>query len=215
MNRREFKAALAARKKAARASLAEAKRRARAAVDQDPKIRRARRLERLRRALTVVVVLLLLSLIHCECGPAEPAPVVAVEAKPPQPKVVVKPKVKPVKPGPLAADMTKQPRPTFVGQGVGAPTWLDEFRLQVSARSVRLATCFNGVERPGALRWVSSVNPTSGTVSDHEFEPIGFGNDLTPEQLACVTGVLKSPVYKLTEPNQNALPNRISLVIEF
>jgi len=216
VNRRELRAQMRIRRRAAAQAMAEARARARAAADRNPAIRRARRAKRLRRAVTAAVVLALLLLIHCECGPAAPPePVVAVQQKAPPPVEKKKPPPAPPRPGKLSAKLEPQRRPAFVGQGVATPPWVDEFRLQVSARSPRLAKCFVGVDRPGALRWVSSVNPTSGAVSDHEFEPIGLGAELSPAQRECVTAVLSSPPYHLGETSPDALPNRVSLVIEF
>jgi hypothetical protein len=178
-------------------------------------VKRARRARRLRRALLVAIALLLLSLIHCECGP-EPAPEPhRVDAGTPTPPAILKKAPRPVKPGPLLGTMARQPRPGFQGQGVATPPWLDEFRLQVSARSPRLAKCFVGAERPGALRWVCSVNASSGAVSDHELEPVGTGDELTPAQVACLTAALSAPTYRLTQLTPADLPNRVSLVIEF
>ena len=59
------------------------------------------------------------------------------------------------------------------------------------------------------------MNPQSGAVSDHDLEPVGVGTALTTEQHDCLVRVLSNPVYKLTAPQKEALPNRVSLVIEF
>jgi hypothetical protein len=115
----------------------------------------------------------------------------------------------------LQGKVPEQPRPAFGPQNAGSPPWLDEFRMQVAARSPRLADCFTGVERPGALRWAAAVNPNGGSVSDHELEPVGVGTDLSADQRKCILGVLSSPKYQLTVPGTSGLPNRVSLVIEF
>jgi hypothetical protein len=52
-------------------------------------------------------------------------------------------------------------------------------------------------------------------VSDHELEPVGAGDELTPGQLTCVIAALSAPVYRLTQLTPSDLPNRVSLVIEF
>ena len=215
MNRRELRRTLRERRASFRRSFAEARQRARTAAAQHPAVKRARRAKRLRRALLVAIGLLLLSLIHCECGPALAPTLSAVDAGTPVPPVLVKKAPKPVKPGPLFGTMPRQPRPGFVGEGVATPPWLDEFRLQVSARSPRLAKCFVGAPRPGALRWVCSVNASSGAVADHELEPVGAGDELTPEQRTCLLAALSTPVYRLTQLTPSDLPNRVSLVIEF
>lgn len=209
MNPKELRKRLRAQAKALRA-------RTRAAVDANPAVKRAReRRRRILRGIGIAIILLLLLLIRCDCGPGQPPPAAkAVETKPevkPKPKVVVKPGPR----KPIDGTGGKASRNT-IGLGAPAsPTWIDEFQLQVAARSPRLAKCFTGIDRPGALRWSASVNPTSGAVSDHELEPVGVSVDLSPEQRECVVRVLSSPNYKLTAPEKEALPNRISLVIEF
>ncbi len=85
----------------------------------------------------------------------------------------------------------------------------------MAARSGRLSECFKGAEKPGALRWTTSVSPESGAVSQHELEPLGAGAEIQGEQRACVLQVLSNPAYKLGAAQKQALPNRLSLVIEF
>ena len=67
----------------------------------------------------------------------------------------------------------RRPRPGYETEAQPPPEWIDEFRLQATARSPRLAQCFEGTDRPGALRWVAALNPETGTVSDQELEPVG------------------------------------------
>ena len=161
---------------------------------------------------------MLLLFIRCDCQPELATPVAIELAGPP----VVKPRVVTdagVKRKPLVASTEPQPRPGYLGGPRAPPRWIDEFRLAVSARSPRLAQCFTGTDRPGALRWTCSVNPESGAVSDHELEPVGGGSEFTAwlgtEQRDCVVKVLSNPPYKLTVPKEEALPDRVSLVIEF
>ncbi|WNG58351.1 hypothetical protein F0U59_29125 [Archangium gephyra] len=92
---------------------------------------------------------------------------------------------------------------------------MDDFRIQVAARSPRLAQCFSGTERPGALRWTAAVNAASGSVSDHALEPVGTGGELSGKQRDCVQGVLSSPGYRLKPEQKQDLPGRVSIVIEF
>ena len=91
---------------------------------------------------------------------------------------------------------------------------LDDFRLQVAARSPRLALCFKGADRPGALRWNVALNPESGAVSDHVFEPVGAA-ELSPAQRECMQRTLSSPGYHVTQADRQSLSSRVSLVIEF
>ena len=210
MTPREMRNAIRASQRAMRARVA--------AMPQIQKARRSARLRRLQRALTVAVVLLLLSFIRCDCadGPGL-TPLIAdsgvpvLEPKKPKPL-----QVKTVKPGPLSGRVALAPRDGFDSNARTSPDWLDAFRLQVSARSPRLAECFQGTARPGALRWVTAVNPDSGAVSDQSFEPIGASIDLTRDQKVCLGRVLSSPPYKaVTTPTDKALPNRLSMIIEF
>ncbi len=209
--------AMKARKQELRTALRAMRKAAREKMDQNPAVQRAKaRRRRIRRAIGIAIGVLLLLLIRCDCGPGVPPEGPKVEAPAPKelkPKKTVTVRVGPKKP--LQGDGTKQNRG---GLGIGAPaapTWIDQFQVQVAARSPRLALCFTGIDRPGALRWSASVNPQSGAVSDHELEPVGQSSELSTEQRECVVRVLSSPVYKLTAPEKEALPNRVSLVIEF
>jgi hypothetical protein len=203
-----------ATRRALKRRLPELKAQARAAIDANPALVAARRKRRRRRAAFSALLLLLLLFVRCDCGEPAPSEPATPDAGVPQ---VVKPKpmAAKVKPGPLTGKVATQPRGAFgTGEPV-SPPWLDEFRIQVAARSPRLAQCFTGIDRPGALRWSALVNPQGGTVSDHTIETVGVGTDLTQEQRTCVIGVLQSPVYRLTVPGNEGLPNRVSLVIEF
>ena len=132
------------------------------------------------------------------------------------------PAPKPVKPKPpapkkpIVQKMQPQNRGEFEGAAPSTPPWLDDFRMQVSARSPRLADCFTGTDRPGALRWTTAVNPENGSVSDHSLEPIGGTADLLQDQRECLLKVLSSPVYKIPKQDAgNVLPSRVGIVIEF
>lgn len=188
-----------------------------AKIAELPQVKAAARRRRHRRIALLIVLLLLLLFIRCECEPGMPM-VIEVDAGTPvvmaldagRPKPVVKPK------GPMQAKVSLGQRDAFGSNQRTSPDWLDSFRLQVAARSPRLAECFQGTERPGALRWVAAVNPESGSVSDQTFEPIGASLELTRDQRTCISRVLSSPPFKLVlaQPDQ-ALLNRVSMVIEF
>lgn len=214
MNRRELKAAMKAQRRALEAS----QRALRARVAQLPQVKAAARRRRNRRLALLTVLLLLLCFIRCDCEPG-PAPVaevtdagVLVVEKP-----VVKPKPAAPKPkSPLNAKVSLGPRDGFGSNQRSTPDWLDAFRLQVAARSPRLSACFEGTERPGALRWVAAVNPESGAVSDQTLDPVGSALELTKEQRKCLTQVLSTPPFKkLAAVEGQALPDRVSMVIEF
>lgn len=203
-----------------RRALSQAQQQARERAGRNPVLQRAREQRRRRRQLALAVILVLLALLsQCECerpGPAVPktvepeAPVILVPPpKPPAPKPAK------VKRPPLRAASEQVQRGSLDTQARGAPPWLEEFRMQVSARSPRLARCFNGAERPGALRWTVSLNPMSGTASEHEFEPVGQGAEISREQQRCLVLALSSPVYRVAGRRGEALLERLSLVIEF
>jgi hypothetical protein len=216
---------LKARKAALRSSLALSQRAARARVDQHPAVRRARAQRRRRRTVGLTVVLLLLLLLsRCECDPPPPPPPGPAKVEMPAPEKPKLPAPPPVparvKRPPLRARAEPVQRGDLATKARGAPVWLEELRTQVSARSPRLARCFNGAERPGALRWTASLNPASGWVSEHELEPVGQAVDLSKAQRDCLVLGLSSPAYRITRENQGeqkatVLPERISLVIEF
>lgn len=216
MTPREMRRALRARRQELRRALPGLRRQASQRAEQLPGVRRERRRRRTRRALSATVLLLLLCLLRCDCGPepAPPVPEILVEVE--APAQVTKPVVPaPARRRPLSLKTEPKPRTGYAGEVQAGPSWLDDFRLQVSARSGRLAQCFAGTERPGALRWSTSVNPENGAVSEHELEPVGQSVELGGEQRACVLLALSSPAYRLSEAQQQALPKRISLVIEF
>jgi hypothetical protein len=215
MNPRELRQMMRQRRIALRKSLRLTGKQARERMEQQPAVRRARARRRLRRALGVAVLLLLASLMRCDCAQPIPPEVPKVEAKGAEETKVAPPVPVPARRRPLHAQIEPKARASYQGPERASPAWIDEFRLQVSARSPRLAQCFTGSDRPGTLRWTASVNPRSGAVSDHELEPIGAGAELRREQRECVVRALSSPTYRLTAPQGESLPQRISLMIEF
>ncbi len=203
------------RKKELRRSAVLMRRTARAQMDQVPAVRRERRRKRLRRAATIAALLLLAMLMRCECEQPPPPP-------PPEARVEAKEEVKPKAPPPPASKakpfadrIGRQARGKYQNGEQTSPSWLDDFRLQVAARSPRLAQCFSGTDRPGALRWTTAVNEESGAVSDHGLELVGTGADLSSKQRDCVLSALASPGYRIKHKQQQSLPSRISIVIEF
>ncbi len=201
IDRRALKRQLSERRRAMRAALAEKRR----ATDRG----------RPRRRLLVVALLLLLLLLlrDCACqeppqltGPApEPLPAAAAEPGPTEPGPA------PIKPGRIG----RRDRPEYSSAPPEALPWLAEFRMQVAARSPRLAECFVGIEEPGALRWTTSVEPRSGQVSEHDLEPTLSSAELTRQQRTCAIAVLSDPVYRLQTDDERATPARVGLVIEF
>jgi hypothetical protein len=106
-------------------------------------------------------------------------------------------------------------RPDYATPPPDPMPWIASFRLQVSARSPRLAACFVGAPRPGALKWTASVEPGTGRVSDHTLEPALESDPLTAEQKACLLAVLSDPPYRLAVEGARATPSRVSVAIEF
>lgn len=214
MNRREYRRELRARKQAVHAAVAKLRREARERMSQNPAVRRERMRRRIRRASMLVALLLLALFVRCDCAqaPAPPVPVVAVspvaaKTKPP-PTPAAKPEV-------FSDRIKPQRRSRYEATPRPPPSWLEAFHLQVAARSPRLAECFSGSDRPGALRWAAALNAKSGAVSDHELEPLGAGGSFTLQQRDCVIAALSSPQYQLKVPATDALPRRVGLVIEF
>jgi hypothetical protein len=216
VTRNELRRAIRERKKELRQQVAQLRREAKARLEADPAVRRERKRRRLRRGVGLAVLALLLLLVRCECAPpptpevldggvAVPAP--KQPAPPPAPAVI--------KPPPLKARIKSVERATYEGQAQVPPTWLEEFRLQVAARSPRLATCFTGTDRPGALRWTAALNAESGAVSDHELESVGAASSVSTAQRECVVKALSNPTYRLNVPKGQALPDRVGMVIEF
>ncbi|MFL5320118.1 MAG: hypothetical protein ACJ790_10725, partial [Myxococcaceae bacterium] len=169
MNKRELRAQMRARKRELRKQAAEMKRQVKAQLDSNPIVQRARTKRRLQQAAGLTLLLLLLFFIRCDCE-QPPSTLMATVADAGTPELAKKlPEVADAgRPPPLHAKVKTQDRSNFRGAESPAPSWLDDFRLQVSARSPRLAECFKGSDRPGALRWTAAVNAESGTVSDHE-----------------------------------------------
>lgn len=196
-----------------------------AAQRQSPLFRKAeeRRQRRRRRWLIagLLAALLLLLLARCECEdpPAPPLPDViepeVESASEPPPPVR-----KPPRPRPLEGTIDQSARDTLKVDATTPPSWLPQFRLQVAARSRRLATCFNGVEKPGALRWTALVHPRSGRVSESELEPVFRGVELSQSQHDCLVKGLSDPPFRLDLPSgaasdEESSGRRVSLIFEF
>jgi hypothetical protein len=180
-------------------------------VAEIPAVKAARaRRKRRNRIVFFLIALLLGLLVRCDCGGEPPPP----EPAAPEP-VMHDAGVPKTKPPPFNQKVKTQHRGAYGIETPAPPPWLDEFMLQVTARSPRLAQCFTGSDRPGVLRWTASVNARNGVPSDHELELVGGGNELKKAQRDCVLGALSSPPYKLTAPDAGGLPDRVSVVLEF
>lgn len=211
-----MRAQRAALRKEARAEL---KRRRADLREQKKRLPRPERPRRrwLRRIALLIILLLLLLLRYCECDPPPPPPpgppVVVEPEEPPEPEPPPPPPKK--KPPPIPGRLKTKRRPGYVGDAPKKKTWLDDFRLQVAGRSLRLAACFEGVERPGAVRWVTSVDPVTGKVADHTLEPVARSVQLNTRQRRCVIEALANPPYRLTAEGAPPTPERVRMVLEF
>jgi hypothetical protein len=187
---------------------------------------RARRAARRHRIVAVVVAVLVLVwlLRRCDDEPAAPAVVVEAPVCPAAPECPTGPVTPKPKPGPRASpkalrkDVTvAQPRDLFAVPQLRTPPWLTALRLQVSARSLVLARCFTGAERPGALRFTASVTPSSGQLADVVVESLAGGPPLSEAQRQCATTTLSQPPYRLPIVGEREvdIATRVSLVLEF
>lgn len=173
---------------------------------------------RQRRTLALLIaILLLLLMMRCECTEEPAAPVVVEPTlpEPPQPKKpgpARKPKVPPVV---LEGTVDGSERDTMAVEPTTPPAWLPQFRLQVSARSPKLAACFIGTEKPGALRWSALVHARSGRVTESVVEPVFRGVSLNNAQHDCLVKGLTEPAFALDEPDPQAAARRVSLIFEF
>ena len=214
MKRGEVRDELRRRRKEIRRWLRDARQQARGRVDERlVAARRDRRRRRAERAVGLAVVVAVLSFVRCDCGEG-------ARQGQSEEKVLADAGVKRAAdagrpPGPLSARVERLPRATYLAGSMEAASWLDEFRLQVAARSPRLAQCFTGSERPGALRWSVALNPSSGVVADHELEPVGVDPGMKETQRECIEQVLSNPAYRLKAATEDSVSRRVSLVIEF
>jgi hypothetical protein len=187
---------------------------------------RARRAAGRNRVIAVVVAVLVLLWLLRRCDNEPSAPVIVAEAPvcPTVPECPTGP-VKP-KPKPKPASSTKaprkdvtvaQPRDLFAVPQLRTPPWLTALRLQVSARSLVLARCFTGAERPGALRFTASVTPSSGQLADVVVEGLAGGPPLSESQRQCAATTLSQPPYRLPIVGEREvdIATRVSLVLEF
>jgi hypothetical protein len=211
----ELRRSLRRERRAISRSLRQARKEARAELRQDPSLRKARIRRRVRLGILGAVLLAAALLFHCRCD----APVKPAKGSSPALQAVVAPvrarKPAEKRPPAIHARVEPQHRGRFTNAAPTSPAWLDAFHLQVSARSPRLAACFSGADRPGALRWTASLDPKSGAVSDSAFEPVGATAELGHAQRECAVKVLSTPAYRLVVPTLQGLPARIALVITF
>jgi len=209
---RELRAELKARRRTMRRDLAVGRQELRERVRALRPADRGKRRRRLLLAALAALVLLLLILRDCRCD-AAPAP-----APPGQgPSVTRALPTRPAQPPPpIAGRVERVRRPGFVAPAPAARSWLDDFRLQVSARSPRLSECFRGSDSPGGLRWSCALSPSDGATSDHELTPLRGTVAVSPAQRACLVRALSSPAYHLRPgPDAPSAPLRVSMVIEF
>lgn len=167
-------------------------------------------------AMVAGLVLLLLLLFLRPCTSTDPGPLDYITGPPMPPPAVRVARERP-SPTPRAPKLSlpRIDRPDLQTEAPDPPAWIAGFRMQVSARSPRLAECFVGAERPGRLRWTATVEPDSGRVSQQLVEPQLVSEDLSARERDCVVGVLAVPPYQLVARDDAETPSRVSLVLEF
>ena len=215
LKKRAAWAALKAQKAALKARLAEEKAAIRAQLAAN---RPRRRSLRRRLALLVILILVWLLLRSCDCETPPGPPPMAPDGAPPVALVsadAALPDASPPRKRRKRGRITPRDRPAFVNQTPETQSWLAAFRVQVAARSPKLARCFEGTERPGALKWTAAVDIPRGVVSDQSLESVLTGVSLSKARRACLQGILKDPPYRLPSPPTRAGPSRVSIVIEF
>lgn len=166
--------------------------------------------------LVLAAILALLALLCCNPCTPPPEPVAEVEIvlpAPPEEAPAEPPTTTPPLPG--LDRIPRQPRPAIPVRPPGPPSWLDAFRMQVTARSPQLAACFEGSEFPGQMRWTTSVEAVQGSVSQHQLEPMLDTRALSADERACLLGVLSRPRYDLVTGDEPSTPQRVGLVIQF
>jgi hypothetical protein len=170
--------------------------------------RRVRRAERRRWLWLVPLLLLALCCGRCPEPPPPPEPAVGAE-----PMSIEAPA--PSTPAtPPAAKTPRRVRPDYrLPQGEALP-WLGALRLQAGARGTRLAACFSGISRPGALRWTALVDPKEGRVSDATLDATLSSDELSTAQRSCALAILAEP-YALASDGAPSTPSRVALVVEF
>lgn len=165
--------------------------------------------------LVVIAIVLLLFARNCRCTPEPEGPgpgaVVPGAAAPSAESTPTPPAASPLQ----SPRVQRLDRPALDVTPPGPPPWMEDFRLQVAARSPRLARCFDGVERPGQLKWTTSVHPVEGSVSEHSLEPMLMTGTITAAERDCLLRVLTEPAYRLRTGDQPSTPSRVGLVIEF
>lgn len=221
--RKALKRQLADQKAAIKSRLAAQKAAIPSAVASEQARLKAKRRRRRRITLLIILIIIWLLLRDCDCecgepGPPPPPPDAAVvtDAAPPD-AAVPKPPPKKRTRKRFKGRIKPKARPDFVTPTPPPQDWLAALRLQVAARSPRLARCFEGSEQPGALKWSASVDVPRGVVSDHDFEPVLDGAEMTRSLERCLIGVLSTPSYRLPAPKVEGptSPERVSIVLEF
>ena len=194
-----------------RVALEQRRKAAQARLERRRRDANGRRARKRRWWLLAIPALLLLLLVDCEDEPGS-QPQAATGSEPIPPTTGAGSPAIPALPGGQVASISRPDMPTPTPESV---PWLDAFELQVAARSPRLAGCFEGAARPGALQWSARVEAATGTVSDHRLEPVLDTDALSAGRRACLVEVLSEPSYELVESEPRSVPPRVRLLLEF
>ena len=174
--------------------------------------------KRFRRIFLVLFIALLVFLMLQTCEQeqavdAEPVPTSCIEIADCGP-VRKKPK-RSMRKKTGGVSIGKSSRSAMILPNAMQASWLPEFRLQVSARSVDLARCFRGRPQPGAFRFRATVFPDKGTISEPEVEAIADSSALSASETSCLVGALSNPTYRLKSDASDGLGQRVTIVFEF
>jgi hypothetical protein len=216
LSKRGRKQALAEQRKALQSKLAQRREAAQVQLERRRDTKKNKKRRRRRWPWLVLLALVLLVLLRdCSCAEEPPPPPPPEPTAPSGPPAELVQEAPPEAQSPAPRRVARRDRPEYGNEKPPALPWLDAFRLQVAARSPRLAACFIGAERPGRLKWSASVEPIQGTVSDHTLQPTLSTAALTRQQRSCLVDVLSDPSYRLDAGDPQATPSRVSMVIEF
>jgi hypothetical protein len=157
---------------------------------------------------TVAILILVALLSRCSCSKTNTPPTaLGTPASPgtPTPAARQIKILQPQKRLSMSGNGTKSRRDRFMLDDSLVSSWLAEFRKQVAGRSWRLQKCFDEGAGVGSVRWTTTLNPASGTVTAHQFEPLGSTSALSSSTHDCLVAVLANPSYELARPSDERL----------
>ncbi len=151
-------------------------------------------------AAAILILIALLS--RCSCSKTTQSPTASITPSPTPRQILI---LQPQKRSTPNEKGIKSRRDRFMLDDALVSSWLAEFRKQVAGRTWRLQQCFDDVSAVGSVRWTTTLSPTNGTVTAHQFEALGNTNALSPSTQQCLTAVLANPSYNLARPADERL----------